>query len=944
MLKKSCIFLYFLALLASCSTKKKYEKLNDGILVHLQLDGKSSQMKLQVVNDKIIHVTVSPTDSFSKAKSLVVTDLPSKNDHWSLDENGNELILKTSEVHASVFIHTGEVIFRDSKGQLLLAEKKGGGKSFKPITDEGNNAYAIRQEFESPADEAFYGLGGHQNGQMNYKGEDVELSQQNIVDVIPFLYSSRNYGILWDNYSISHFGDPREYEPLSTLKLFNKAGEEGGLTADYYVGDKIKKTVIENKIDYEYLETAQVDSFPKDVAGNGKVVWEGSFSSDEEGAHKFLVYSSGYYKVWLDGKLILDDWRQGWNAWTNKFTVNSKKGEKHGLKIEWIPDGGAYIAVKHLNPISAEEQNRLTLSSDVADEINYYFVKGEHADDVLKGYRLLTGKAPIVPKWAMGFWQSRERYHSQQELIDVVKEYRKRKIPLDNIVLDWQYWEDPKWGSHEFDKKRFPDPQGMINELHTNLHANLMISVWPKFNVGTAHYNEMNEKGFLFKRNAEKKRKDWVGIGYESTFYNPFIEEAGKLFWKQMDIKLNSLGIDAWWLDATEPDMHSNLSMEERKLNMSPTGMGSGAKYFNAFSLLNSKAIYEGQRKSSPDKRVFILTRSAFSGQQRYGAVTWSGDIVSRWSNFKDQIATGINFSLSGIPYWTMDIGGFAVEKRYNNASGETLEEWRELNTRWFQFGTFCPIFRSHGQYPFREIFNISPDGHEAYKSMVYYDQLRYRLMPYIYSLAGKCYFDDYTIMRGLVMDFNKDPKVMNIGDQYMFGPGLLINPVYEYKVSSRQVYLPAQSGWFDFYSGKYFKGGQTIKADAPYGKIPLFVKAGSIIPTGPDIQYTGEKPADPLRIFVYTGADASFDLYEDEGINYNYEQGKFSKISFRYNEGNQTLTIGKREGSFSGMQARRTLQIIWIKPDGAKMNDALVNADEVISYDGNEASITQRG
>ena len=939
MKRVACVYLIASVLFASCAKKGTYEKLVDGVVVHLNAKDNVSHIKLQVMGDKIIHVTVAKADTFSAFKSLSVLDIKYKGPKWDLIESEDEVTLKTNELQATVLLATGEVMFKDSTGNILLQERKGGGKSFTPINDAGKPAYAIRQEFESPADEAFYGLGGHQNGQMNYKGEDVELAQHNIVDVIPFLYSSKNYGILWDNYSISHFGDPREYQPLSSLKLFNKTGEEGGLTADYYVKDTVVNSVTENKIDYEFLETVQVDSFPKNVARNGKVIWEGSFTSEKEGIHKFFIYSAGYYKVWVDGQLVLDDWRQGWNPWTNKFNVPVKAGEKHQLKVEWIPDGGAYVAVKHLDPISDEEQNRLSLASDVADEINYYFIKGENGDEVISGYRRLTGKAPIVPKWAMGYWQSRERYHSQTELIDVVKEYRKRKIPLDNIVLDWQYWEDPKWGSHEFDVKRFPNPQGMMDELHKNLHANLMISVWPKFNVGTTHYDEMNSKGFLFTRNAEKKRKDWVGIGYESTFYNPFIDEAGKLFWKQIDEKLNRFGIDGWWLDATEPDMHSNLSIEERKLNMSPTGIGSGARFFNAYSLLNSKGIYEGQRISSPDKRVFILTRSAFAGQQRYGAVTWSGDIVSRWGDFQDQIATGINFSLSGIPYWTMDIGGFAVERKYYNLTGETLNEWRELNTRWFQFGTFCPIFRSHGQFPFREIFNISSPGDEAYKSMVYYDKLRYKLMPYIYSLAGKSYSNDYTIMRGLVMDFNSDPKTHNVADQYMFGPALLINPVYEYKVTSRNVYLPAQMGWYDLYTGKYVEGGQTLKANAPYGRLPVFVKEGSIIPTGPEVQYTSEKPVDPLTLFIYIGKDASFDLYEDEGVNYNYEQGQSSLISFDYNETAKTLTVSNRVGSFKGMLEKRIIQIIWVTKEKAAGIDAM-KPDQIVSYDGKEVVV----
>jgi alpha-D-xyloside xylohydrolase len=674
------------------------------------------------------------------------------------------------------------------------------------------------------------------------------------------------------------------------------------------------------------------------------VEWEGFVSSSKEGKHKFVAYSAGYVKIWLDEKLILDKWRQNWNPWTNKFTVSIKPGERHKIKIDWTPDDGRYMALKHLDPISTEEQNQLSLFSEVGCQIDYYFIQGSNADDVIKGYRTLTGKAPIVPKWAMGFWQSRERYRSQKEIIDVASEYRKQHIPIDNIVLDWQYWEDPKWGSHEFDATRFPDPKGMINELHNDLHMNLMISVWPKFNKGTANYDEMNKNGFLFTRNIEKKRKDWVGVGYENTFYNPFKEAAGKLFWKQINGPLNKeVGVDAWWLDATEPDMHSNLSIEERKLNMSPTGMGPGAKYFNAYSLLNSKNVYEGQRESSPEKRVFILTRSAIAGQQRYGSATWSGDIVSRWSDFKDQIATGINFSLSGIPYWTMDIGGFAVEQKYEHATGETLNEWRELNNRWFQFGTFCPLFRSHGQYPFREIFNISPKGHEVYNNMVYYDKIRYRLMPYIYSLAGASYFNDYTILRGLVMDFNDDAKVRNIGDQYMFGPSLLVNPVYEYKAKTRSVYLPSTCGWYDFYTGKHYDGGQTVQADAPLDRIPLYVKDGSIIPAGPEIEYTSEKVADPIILYLFTGKDAHFDLYEDENINYNYEHKKYAIISFDYEEASGRLIIRDRKGSFKNMLEERNFQIITLK---GEKKDHLVGVgltahpDRLVHYTGKEITL----
>jgi alpha-D-xyloside xylohydrolase len=934
-----CVAVFVLQ--ASCTSDSQLSKLSEnisknenGIIVDLPGDGPNGKkLRLEVISEKILRVTATPADTFSTAESLMVLPKSGRKTQWSVSQNADEVTLATSALKAKISLQSGGIVFTDSSGNILLQEKQGGGKVFTGKKLDSLSTYSIQQIFESPADEAFYGLGGHQNGQMNYKNQDVDLVQHNIVDVVPFVYSSRNYGILWDNYSISRFGDIRDYQELSSLNLFDKSGKEGGLTATYSVGGKLLKEGIEDVINYEFLETPQVDSFPKDIAQHGTVVWEGSFSSEKEGAHKFLVYASGYFKVWIDGNLIMDKWRQNWNPWTNKFTVDVQKGEKHKLKIEWIPEGG-YLAVKHLDPMPAEDQSRLSLWSEVGDQIDYYFIKGENADDVISGYREITGKAPIVPKWAMGFWQSRERYKSQEEIIGTVKEYRKRGIPLDNIVLDWQYWEDPKWGSHEFDRKRFPDPKGMIDQLHNELHANLMISVWPKFNKGTDHYEELNSKGFLFTKNIEMKRKDWVGVGYESTFYDPFNGEAGKLFWKQIDIKLNSIGVDAWWLDATEPDMHSNLSIEDRKKNMSPTALGPGAKYFNAYSLLNSKSVYEGQRKSSPEKRVFILTRSAYAGQQRYGAATWSGDIVSRWSDFQDQIATGINFGLSGIPYWTMDIGGFAVESRYYNQSGETQKEWRELNTRWFQFGAFCPLFRSHGQFPLREIYNIAPEGTTEYESMVFYTKLRYRLLPYIYSLAGQAFHDDYTIMRGLMMDFGADANVKSIGDQYMFGPSIMVAPVYEYKARDKKVYLPSGQGWFDFYSGKKYNGGQTVSVDAPLERIPLFVKEGSIIPAGPVVQYTSEKPADPLTIYVFPGKNASFNLYEDEGTNYNYEKGQFSNIAMSYDEATRTLTFGERQGAFPNMVANRKFKIVWVADHqgGVGLSDP---AHQMVEYSG---------
>ncbi|RYZ48860.1 MAG: DUF5110 domain-containing protein, partial [Chitinophagaceae bacterium] len=430
---------------------------------------------------------------------------------------------------------------------------------------------------------------------------------------------------------------------------------------------------------------------------------------------------------------------------------------------------------------------------------------------------------------------------------------------------------------------------------------------------------------------------------YISTFYDAFNENAQKGFWNLINSRLYSKGVDAWWMDASEPDILSNVTPQKRKEQMSPTGLGPAAQYLNAYPLQNAKGIYEGQRTTDPNKRVFILTRSAFAGLQRYAAATWSGDIASRWHDMKAQISAGVNFSMSGTPYWTMDIGGFAVEQRFEKPNEKDLDEWRELQTRWYQFGAFVPLFRVHGQFPFREIFNIAPEMHPAYQSMLYYDKLRYRLLPYIYSLAGAAYHNNSTIMRGLVMDFPADTDVTNLNDQYLFGSSLLINPVYNYGQRSRELYLPKGYGWYSFYSGQYSDGGKHITADAPYDRMPLFVKAGSILPLGPELQYTSEKPASEITLFVYTGANGSFALYEDEGTNYNYEKGAYAQIPMAYNDATKTLTIGERKGNFNGMLQNRKFSIVWVTKDNQVGFDKEHTINEVVNYSGKATSIKQK-
>lgn len=945
--------LLLLCLLLACVTNvllaepPSYIQTKDGVIVFTDpvFTGTSNAVKLEVVSDNIIRVTAAPDKKNVSTESLVVVHNKRSDIVWNIVPSKDKLTLKTKTLTAIINLKTGVVSFWDTNGKKIVDEKPIAGRSFQPAVFDGKRYYNLTQTFQTTSDDAWYGLGQHQDGVLNYRGQQVTFFQNNTEVAIPFLISSKNYGILWDNYSLTKAGDTRPLHPLSSLQLFSKNGEAGWLTASY-ANDKQKPRDIiteraETCIDMEFLGESKI-KLPQEFRGeNGMVTWEGTLASHLSGLHQLRFMFGGSLKVWLDGKLVLDHWRKAWNPAPALIPFHLKKEGKTTIKIEWIPEGGeSYISLKWQEPLSEEQLNSFSFSSEAGQQVDYYFIYGNNMDEVISGYRTLTGKAPIVPKWALGFWQSRERYKTQHEILTTVDEFRKRKIPIDNIVLDWSYWKEAEWGSQDFDEKRFPSPDSMIDVLHKKYNTQIMISVWPKFYEGISAYNEFDKKGWLYKKNIADRQRDWIAKGYVSTFYDAFNENARKGFWDLISKKIYSKGIDAWWMDASEPDILSNVDPEKRKLQMSPTALGSAAEYLNAYPLQNAKGIYEGQRSTDPDKRVFLLTRSGFAGSQRYGATIWSGDIGSTWMDMKNQIAAGVNFSMSGLPYWTMDIGGFVVPEKFEKPNAENLEEWRELNARWYQFGAFVPLFRSHGQFPYREIFNMAPDDHAAYKSFLYYNKLRYRLLPYIYSLAGAAYHDNYTIMRGLAMDFAKDTAVLNIADQYMFGPSLLINPVCEFKQQNRQLYLPKSAGWYDLYSGKWYAGGQKIVADAPYERMPVFVRAGSIIPFGPELQYTSEKPADTITLNIYTGADASFNLYEDEGTNYNYEKGAYAIIPIKYNEASKTITIGDRKGSFNGMPSKRIFYINIIKPGQTKSLDLDAKSDKEIFYEGKRVSV----
>ncbi len=538
--------------------------------------------------------------------------------------------------------------------------------------------------------------------------------------------------------------------------------------------------------------------------------------------------------------------------------------------------------------------NYLYVSSEVADVIDYYFFYGPDIDRVIADYRELTGQAPMFGRWAYGFWQCKNRYESQVEILGVAQKYRDLRIPVDNIVQDWFWWN--RKGEFEFNKN-YPDPRAMVNQLHDE-HFHLMISIWPFFEPGSENYDYMEKHGWFvdkFKYAKPPYHADGMAV-YDAT--NP---EARLFYWKKIDESLFKLGVDAWWMDTTEPETEGQ---EENILLNHHLAAGSGNRYVNVYPLLDTAGVYEGQRSASDQKRVFILSRSAFAGTQRNAVTAWSGDINSDFLTLRRQIPAGLNFALSGIPYWTTDIGGFVSGNPDDPA-------YRELFVRWFEFGTFSPIFRVHGTRSTdqNELWSYGP---ESQKILVSYDRFRYRLLPYIYSLAWKTSSEAYTPMRPLVMDFRTDDRAANIGDQFMFGPALLVNPVTEAGATARELYLP-EGKWYDFWSGSTIQGGRTIESSAPLDRIPLYVRAGSILPMGPDEQWSTEKPADPIELRVFRGADADFTIYEDENDNYNYEKGDYATIPLHWDDHRGVLTIGDRKGQFPGMLENRRFQVVFV-------------------------------
>ena len=955
--------------------------------------GQAKVIRLEVMNDRIIRVRATSKEALPEkpASLMIVPQVAPVKGSFSVGEEGDNVVVKAKNVKAVVSKATGEVTFFDVDGNLLLKEAKDGKqfwdftvperelgiKTGVTVSEVQKHGLTWQMKFDSPDDEAFYGLGQHQSEEFNMKGKNEDLFQYNTKVSVPFVLSNKNYGILWDSYSYCRFGNPNDYLQLNrAFKLYDRTGKEGHLTGTYV--DRFGKKLVrdEDSIYYEYGTPAKSEIALKTDNGGIKnlpqgfqlqganVTYEGFIEPaccgkcvGKTQLYQFILYYAGYIKVYIDGKEVVPErWRTAWNPNAYKFSCELQKGRKAQLRIEWQPDGGeSYCGLRVSEPRSAEERGKLSVWSEMAKDMDYYFIAGENLDQVISGYRTLTGKASLYPKWVLGFWQSRERYKTSGEIEETLGEFRQRHIPIDNIVQDWNYWPEDQWGSHQFETSRFPNPQAMLDSVHA-MHGRFMISVWPKFYCNTDNYKELDAKGWMYIQSPTDDIHDWVGPGYKNGFYDAYDDGARKMFWRQMDENLYTkynYGIDAWWMDASEPNVRDCTPMWYRKALSGPTALGTSTEYFNAYSTVNADAIYNGQRsvyKGKPNEpRVFLLTRSGFAGEQRYSTATWSGDIGTRWEDMRAQMTAGLNYSISGIPFWGMDQGGFCVENRYMAAQqiydhtgveNEDLKEWRELQCRWNQFGTFIPLFRSHGQWPLREIWNIAPDEHPAYKSFVYYDKLRYRLMPYLYSMAGWAHFKDYTLMRPLVMDFNGEKRVEDIGNQWMFGPALMACPVGYYKARNRSVYFPEQCGWYNLYTNEHVEGGQRLIVDAPYEQIPVFVREGAIIPFGPEMEWSDEKPAELINLYVYAGQNGTFQLYEDEGTNYNYERGKYATIDVTYDDATRTVTFGARKGSFPGMLKNRRFNVVYITKDAPKPLNLDDPEGKMVQYNGKAVTV----
>jgi alpha-D-xyloside xylohydrolase len=910
------------SLLTAAAPGRPFDRTPDGVLVH----AKGTLVRVRVCSERIVRVTAWTDGAKEPSRPSLAVVARWSSVPFDVRAGAAEVVLTTRRLRARVALASGQVSFEDGSGRPRLREAAGGGKTFRQVTAHGETTYEVGQAFETMEDEGLYGLGQHQDRLLDLRGHDIDLWQRNREIVVPVLVSSRGWGLLWDNPSHMRFGTPGDVVPVPSASLLDDSGQPGGLTAAYFADREMREPL---GLPTPGLPAAS--ALPPDIAAKVKGVrWSGSLVPGVTGEYGlYSHWALNDVRLWLDDALLVNYWSLFVRA-TEAVRVPLEANRRHRLKIEWRRgDANGPFDLRWLPPRPASRPT--TLWSGSAEGIDYYFMAGASLDEVIAGYREATGRAPLPPKWAFGYWQSRERYNSQAQLLDVVREFRKRRFPLDVIVQDWRYWREKQWGSHEFDPARFPDPKGMVEEAH-RLNARVPISLWAKFDLGTANFEEMRKAGFLYPYTLDRGIKDWLGD--EFSFYDAFNPEARRVYWRQVRDALFTKGFDGWWLDANEPNLIDDPTADEQAQIMNPTALGPGARVLNAYPIVHNGGIHDELRKTAPDQRVAILSRSAWAGSQRHGAIAWSGDTVGRWEVLRAQVPAGLSYSLSGLPYWSHDIGGFSVDYKGGNQN----EEYRELFARWFQLGAFTPIFRAHGQTTEREPWFFGGEDHPAYRTLLRFTELRYRLLPYVYALAARVTLDHDTMMRALVMDFSADPKARDVKDQFLFGPALLVSPVMAPGLTSRPVYLPA-GRWYDFWTGAALEGGRTVDAPAPYESLPVHVRAGSIVPFGPPRQHVFDGPEDPVTLFVYEGRDGAFSLYEDDGLTNAYENGAYARIPVTWSEKARTLAIGARTAGFAGAPKERSFEVVFVAP-GRAVGYGAPTSPRVVRYEGRPITV----
>ncbi|MGA8265107.1 MAG: TIM-barrel domain-containing protein [Ignavibacteriaceae bacterium] len=865
---KHILFVCLFPLLCQGQVVKSYKQLANGVNVNLT----GGTLNIAPIAENAVRIKFYKNVeakvpelifiSNNKTPKLKVTNLPSK-----LDLKGGEIIVFVDK-------QTGKLSFADRSGKVFLNEKAGTRKLI-PDSVMGEPCFIAEQSFESPKDEHIFGLGQFQDGHYNLKNVTRQLIQVNSQISLPFIYSNKGYGLLWHQYGLTDFNPADNF---ITLEKHEQSAEGNDRVAEVTTTSGTQKV------------------------SQHQSLYTGKFEVPEDGVYSIFLdmgdMDNRQYVV-IDGKPCIDI-TNFWLPPTADALVKLKAGE-HRVQLVCKSSNTPKLSWKLTG-------NETKFRSPNAKLLDYVLFYGPSADSVIAAYRNLSGNVPMLPRWAYGFWQCRERYTSGNQLFETVKEFRKRNIPMDVIVQDWQYWGDNGWGIPKFDNKNYSNPAGFIKEIH-DLNAHFNISIWSNPDKNSEIGKEYLSKN-LFIPNSK-----WL------DYFNPLTRKS---YWNTLDKNLFSYGVDSWWMDATEP--------ENDALHGTKTYIGLGDFYRLTYPLFVSRAVYEGQRKTTSEKRVCILTRSAFLGQQRYGTINWSGDIGGTWDSYKRQIVAGLNYTITGMPYWTTDIGGFFRPGK----SQYTDKDYQELLIRWYQWGTFNPIFRIHGYQAETEPWHYNQQVQDDMQEML---NLRYRLMPYIYSEAWQITKNGSTMMRPLVMDFRKDTLALDQDFEFMFGKAMLVSPLTEPKVNKWNVYLPKSESWYDFWTGKQFEGGQTINTDAPHDRIPLFVKAGSIIPIGPAIQYATEKN-DPIEIRIYPGADDEFTLYEDENDNYDYEKGVYSTITFKWDDAKKELTINDRKGFFLGMLNKRKFCIL--KVSGKKVTgiDTVKIYDKIITYNGKKVVV----